>query len=565
MGEVTPMREAVFRKAFSAICATTTNDEGRLPLQLGATQSFLLHTAEDVYSTRTASLMDAAREHQGVEDFNALSVSVHHLSDIYKQMRLLNKHSHLFTEVYNMTVAWREKFEKKLAQKGSAVTADDMTTYINLLKRVAENSNDYFQSLRDHRRKEEVAISTLEALDRMFDSVGTESKPFVRHMSALMLTNLGEMYYDAWVDLGAKQSSDEGELYLQLVVDKQEAAVEYFQEYLEDVDNKSIQNEYSMALQLLAIAYSNQNDMMNARSIWKRAIEKSVKITNGVEMGPYYSSLSRLYFNAAVCDMKGKFFTDAKEKLLKMMVVAINSGQVTEAQLNVKPFEGPPELKTALAMLKEISMKDPAVRSRSVETEIEEEWEDCEEGEEGCEEVFELVDTEPSKTIDDVVDDDNDDDDEDDEEELRELAEIRAQYARQSQGVSERRNMDENEEEEWEECVEGEEGCEEVEEDSEGHIIPSAVKVKVSSLQELDEEYEECFPGEEGCEELEVEIVEGHRDRDHFEAAGGDDDDEDDEELRELAEIRSQYARQVNLNISPFIVECLDVYFYCLA
>jgi hypothetical protein len=562
MGEVTPMREAVFHKAFSSVCAAKTDTSGRLPLQLGATQPFLLQTAEEVYSARTAELMAAAQAHQRVEDFNALSVSVHHLSDIYKQLHDLQKHGELFEQVYQMTVEWQDRYTARMEEKGSAVTSEDVNTYIHLLKRVAETSNDYFQSLRgDVERKERVAAATLHALDLMFENVDTESKPFARHMSALMLTNLGEMYYDSWVGLGGEQQgSPRGQRLLQLMVEKQELSVQYFREYLEGADNKSIQNEYSMAIQLLAIAYSSQNDIKNARENWSKAIDKSVKLTGGVEMGPYYSSLSRLYLNAAMCDMKGNFLTEAKEKLLLMMVVVINSGQATEAQINAKPFKGPPEIEMALSMLRDISMKDPARRksaaaAQEVEEEEEEEWEDCEEGEEGCEEVFEGADG--GSVRDDSNDDDDDDDkddDDDEEEELRELAEIRAQYARQSRGFTASgggggsadtgAGDGEEEEEEWEECVEGEEGCEEVEEDAHGRIISPLpvkvpVKVTVGSLAELDEEYEECLPGEEGCEELEVEIVSDDDDDDD-----DDDDEEEEEEQRELAEIRAQYARQ---------------------
>ena len=579
MGEVTHMREIVFNQAFSKICNSKTDITGRLPPQLGITQPFLLQTAEKVYSSRTTSLIESAKLRQGVEDFNALSVSVHHLSDIYKQLGLMKKHADLFAEVYQMTMEWRENFERELSQKGSSITSDDINTYIQLLKRVAENSNDYFQSLSDTANmkiKEEVATSTLEILNRLFENVGMESKPFARHMSALMLTNLGEMYFDAWVELGERQGSSDGEHFLQLIVDKQNLAVNYFHEYLENVDNKSIQNEYSLAIQLLAIAYCSQNDIVNGRSNWAKAIEKSVKLVGGAEIGPYYSSLSRLYFNAALCDMKGNFFIEAKDKLLKMMVVVINSGQMTEAEINAKPFKGPPEIRMALSMLQEISLKDPASRQGiSFDRDIEEEWEDCEVGEEGCEEVFINVDAQHQDNTPELNCDTGRENCYGGEEDS-ELIDIAGQVRHDAKKLQVK-NMQELDEE-YEECFPGEEGCEELEveivleededevdelqelaeiraqyarqsrsfirsngdgeRDDKDDYLRSSKVVQVHSIQELDEDYEECFPGEEGCEELEVEII--------VDGAGGvlevDEDDED--ELRELAEIRAQYARQ---------------------
>mmetsp|Transcript_2840 Transcript_2840/g.4303 ORF Transcript_2840/g.4303 Transcript_2840/m.4303 type:complete len:734 (+) Transcript_2840:56-2257(+) len=453
MGEITPQRSTVFRKAFESICTSATTNKP-LASQLNVNQAFLLSTASDVYSDHVQELIEKATlPNATVNEFNALSVASHHLADIYSTIgddESHRKYQQMYVNIYDITVDWLSGFEKKMQEAGGNVPSA-LSEYIYMLKRTAENGNDLFHALTNIGQKKSIANEVLKVLNKLYTLLHEKSKPFAQHMSALMYHNLGELMYNQFTMLQDK-STDVAREYNEEALKYELKAVELMKKHFDFTDNKSIAREFIGCLQLAAILHCNLKQYSKASAMWRTTIEKAERLAAGVKIGNHYSMLKGIYFNAAVCDLGHRNYKSAKERLDRMMVVVEDTGGYD--------VNNPPrEIQAAFAAYSEI---EKGLLLNEVEVD-DDEWEECEEGDPDCVEMEVEVDsngkittlTQP-KTItleeiddweecspgdedcveveveveDDTVDD-YEDDDYDDEEE-RELAEIRAQYAEQS-------------------------------------------------------------------------------------------------------------------------------------
>ncbi|CAE7334386.1 unnamed protein product, partial [Symbiodinium microadriaticum] len=317
----------------------------------------------------------------------ALSVACHHLSDIY--ITLGDEQSHkkyqaLFGTVYNITIQWLKAFEA--AHKDDTVdsTTQDLTVeYMYMLKRTAENGNDMFHSLEDVAQKKLVAADVLGFLDKLYELLHPQSKPFARHMSALMFHNLGDMIFTQYMQL-QDQNSAEARALLEEGLVYEGRSAEYLKTFFDTTDNKSIMREYIQSLQLTAIFMCQLKDFKKAEPYWVTAISKSEALAAGVKIGNHYAALRGIYYKAGICNYQGKMYALAQQRLGKMLDIYAELGGFTSAVQ-----DHPVDVQHAYHALKEMEqlnlLQPELLRGNGVDQD--DEWEECVEGEEGCEEV----------------------------------------------------------------------------------------------------------------------------------------------------------------------------------
>ena len=84
MGEITPMRQKVFRTGFKNICRSVRK-KSHPPLQLGLSRGFLQDTALEIYSAHVQELLEVANQKDSdIEDFN---VGIYYIPCIMITMR----------------------------------------------------------------------------------------------------------------------------------------------------------------------------------------------------------------------------------------------------------------------------------------------------------------------------------------------------------------------------------------------------------------------------------------------------------------------------------------------
>lgn len=492
MGEITPQRRAVFSKAFTSICETTLSpNSSNLPIQLGVNREFLLESASTVYSAHVEELMIKASQispRPTVEAFNELSVACHHLSDIYSTINTeetKSKYQTLYKRAYEITIDWLRDFEAYM-QASSSERNSLITTYIYMLKRAAENGNDYFHSLSstDLKMKKTVSNEVFQILRVLHNILSESSKPFALHMTSLMYHNLGELMYNAFIRSEDKKSGDAISL-LEEGLTYESKAIETMSINFEETDNKAIAREFITMLQLTAIFQCTLHEYKDAINTWNRTIEKAEKLAGGIVISYHFHHLIGYYFNAGMCDYTNEHYVLAKKRFLRVLEVA--------GEIEYDPKNIPREIvnsRLALEEINNIARRSPELMNpyQFNEDETMDEWEECEPGDKDCEEV-----------------------------EVDENGQVISPL-----GSPRIVRLDELDE--WEECSSEEEGCEIVEIDE---ILEEDDEDEDQELTEIREQYAK------------------QSQRFHQKAPdAGETDVEDDEEAMELAEIRAQYAKQ---------------------